>query len=76
MREARLSRGLSLHQVERVCKVRWEFLQAIEQENWDYIPTTEQRRAIRLYGEYLGEVSEAELFVKRVGFWSSSEFSR
>ena len=34
--------------------MRWEFLQAIEQENWDYIPTAEQRRAIRIYGEYLG----------------------
>jgi len=28
--ETRLSQGLALHQVERACKIRWEFLQAIE----------------------------------------------
>jgi CheY-like chemotaxis protein len=54
VRDLRQSRGITLLQAERACNVRWEFLQAIEQENWDYIPTTEQRRAIRLYGEYLG----------------------
>jgi len=54
VRDLRQSRGITLLQAERACNVRWEFLQAIEQENWDYIPLTEQRRAIRLYGEYLG----------------------
>jgi DNA-binding response OmpR family regulator len=54
LREARLSRGLALHQVERVCKVRWEFLQAIEQENFDYVPRLHLRRALKLYTEYLG----------------------
>jgi DNA-binding response OmpR family regulator len=53
VREARLSRGLSLHQVERVCKVRWEFLQAIEQENFSYVPRNELRRALTVYTEYL-----------------------
>jgi DNA-binding response OmpR family regulator len=52
--ETRLSQGLSLHQVERACKIRWEFLQAIEQENWEYVPRTELRRALRSYTEYLG----------------------
>jgi DNA-binding response OmpR family regulator len=52
--ETRLSQGLALHQVERACKIRWEFLQAIEQENWDYVPREELRRALRLYTEYLG----------------------
>jgi DNA-binding response OmpR family regulator len=52
--ETRLSQGLSLHQVERACKIRWEFLQAIEQENWEYVPRTELRRALRAYTEYLG----------------------
>ncbi|HEU5099652.1 MAG TPA: response regulator [Roseiflexaceae bacterium] len=52
--ETRLSQGLSLHQVERACKIRWEFLQAIEQENWDYVPRTELRRALRVYTQYLG----------------------
>jgi len=54
LREARQSRGLALHQVERVCKVRWEFLQAIEQENFDYVPRLQLRRALKVYTEYLG----------------------
>ena len=52
--EARMSQGLALHQVERACKIRWEFLQAIEQENWDYVPREELRRALRVYTSYLG----------------------
>src|SRR6185369_12024554 len=39
----RLSQGLTLHQVERACKIRWEFLQAIEHENWEYVPRKELR---------------------------------
>ncbi|MEP7189966.1 MAG: response regulator [Roseiflexaceae bacterium] len=52
--EARLNQGLALHQVERACKIRWEFLQAIEHENWDYVPREELRRALRGYTAYLG----------------------
>jgi DNA-binding response OmpR family regulator len=52
--EARLSQGLALHQVERACKIRWEFLQAIEHENWDYVPRKELRRALPVYTNYLG----------------------
>src|SRR4051812_14540635 len=52
--EARLSQGLALHQVERACNIRWEFLQAIEHENWDYVPREELRRALRGYTTYLG----------------------
>jgi len=58
--EARLSQGLALHQVERACKVRWEFLQAIEHENWAYVPREELRRALRVYTNYLG-IDLAEL---------------
>jgi DNA-binding response OmpR family regulator len=54
IQEARLRRGFSLHQVERACKVRWEFLQAIEQENFAYVPREELRRALKIYAEYLG----------------------
>jgi DNA-binding response OmpR family regulator len=54
LHEARLRRGFSLHQVERACKVRWEFLQAIEQENFAYVPREELRRALKIYSEYLG----------------------
>ncbi|MFN8501919.1 response regulator [Kouleothrix sp.] len=53
VRAVRLECGLTLHQAERACNVRWEFLQAIEQENWTYIPRRELRRAITLYGEHL-----------------------
>ncbi len=52
--ETRLSQGLALHQVERACKIRWEFLQAIEHENWDYVPRRELRRALPAYTKYLG----------------------
>jgi CheY-like chemotaxis protein/transcriptional regulator with XRE-family HTH domain len=54
IREARLNRGLSLHQIERMCKIRWEFLQAIEQENWSYVPRAQLRIALRDYTSYLG----------------------
>ena len=52
--ETRLSQGLTLHQVERACKIRWEFLQAIEHENWEYVPRKELRRALPAYTKYLG----------------------
>jgi DNA-binding response OmpR family regulator len=52
--ETRMSQGLALHQVERACKIRWEFLQAIEHENWDYVPRKELRRALPAYTKYLG----------------------
>jgi DNA-binding response OmpR family regulator len=52
--QERVSRALTLHQIERATKIRWEFLQAIEQENWSYIPRPELRRAMRGYTEYLG----------------------
>ena len=29
-------------------------MQAIEQENWEYVPHTQLRRALRLYTNYLG----------------------
>lgn len=54
VREAREARGLSLHQIERTCKIRWEFLQAIEQENWSYVPHSQLRVALRTYTDYLG----------------------
>jgi DNA-binding response OmpR family regulator len=52
--ETRLRQGLALHQVERACKIRWEFLQAIEHENWAYVPHKELRRALPVYAKYLG----------------------
>jgi DNA-binding response OmpR family regulator len=52
--DTRMSQGLTLHQVERACKIRWEFLQAIEHENWEYVPRKQLRRALPLYSRYLG----------------------
>jgi Helix-turn-helix domain len=54
IRETRLNQGFALHQVERMCKIRWEFLQAIEHEHWDYVPRDELRRALPAYTKYLG----------------------
>lgn len=54
LRQARQARGLSLLQAERACRVRWEFLQAIEYNNYDYVPRAQLRRAIVAYAGLLG----------------------
>ncbi len=41
--------------------MRWEFLQAIEQENFSYVPRQELRRALKIYAEYL-DMDLRELF--------------
>lgn len=50
---ARQQRNLSLHDAERMCNVRWEFLQAIEQEQFRYLPREELRHALRVYSTLL-----------------------
>ncbi len=54
LREERLRRGVSLYQAEQVCRVRWDYLQAIEQEQWEYVPKARRQSAIRMYAAYLG----------------------
>lgn len=54
LREERLRRGVSLYQAEQVCRVRWDYLQAIEQEQWEYVPRAHRQSAIRAYAAYLG----------------------
>ena len=54
LREERLSRGLSLAQIEHDCKIRWEFLQAIEQENYAYVPRPQLRVILHVYASYFG----------------------
>lgn len=54
LREERLSRGLSLAQIEHDCKIRWEFLQAIEQENYAYVPRPQLRIILQVYASYFG----------------------
>lgn len=51
--EQRKQRGLSLHQIERMCGVRWEFLQALEQENFGYMPRAQLRHALKTYSAFL-----------------------
>lgn len=54
LREERLRRGVSLYQAEQVCRVRWDYLQAIEQEQWEYVPRARRQSAIQAYAAYLG----------------------
>ncbi|RRR76296.1 MAG: response regulator [Candidatus Viridilinea halotolerans] len=51
---ARQQRGLSLHDAGQACGVRWEFLQAIEQEEFGYVPRAELRHALHSYSTLLG----------------------
>ncbi|HMQ35382.1 MAG TPA: helix-turn-helix domain-containing protein, partial [Chloroflexaceae bacterium] len=51
--EARRQRGLSLHDAGRASGVRWEFLQAIEQEEFSYVPRADLRQALRAYSALL-----------------------
>lgn len=54
MRAERQRRGITLLQAERDCRVRWEFLQALEQENWVYLPRQQLRPAALAYSAFLG----------------------
>lgn len=54
LHEVRQAKGLSLHQIERATRVRWDYLQAIEQENFDYIPRPYRRLTLSAYAHYLG----------------------
>jgi CheY-like chemotaxis protein/transcriptional regulator with XRE-family HTH domain len=51
---ARQARGLSLHDAERGCGVRWEYLQAIEREHFEFIPRPELRQTLHSYSSYVG----------------------
>ncbi len=52
--EARRQRRLSLRAAGEACGVRWEFLQAIEREQFSYVPRDELRHALRVYSALLG----------------------
>jgi CheY-like chemotaxis protein len=51
--EARRLRGLSLYDAGQACGVRWEFLQAIEQEQFSYVPRADLRHALHSYSAWL-----------------------
>jgi CheY-like chemotaxis protein/DNA-binding XRE family transcriptional regulator len=52
--EARKQRGMSLYDAGQAVGVRWEFLQAIEQEEFNYIPKADLRQALRAYSGLVG----------------------
>jgi cytoskeletal protein RodZ len=55
LREARTRRKLSLVEVEAETKIRPRYLQAIENEEWEQLPSETYARAfIRTYGRLLG----------------------
>jgi hypothetical protein len=45
---------MSLHDAGQATGVRWEFLQAIEQEEFGYVPRAELRLALRSYSTLVG----------------------
>jgi cytoskeleton protein RodZ len=55
LREARTRRKLSLADIEEATKIRGRYLQAIENDEWDQLPSDTYARAfIRTYGRFLG----------------------
>lgn len=54
LRETRHRQGISLHEAAQKTGVRWEFLQAIEQEEFSFVPRPELRLALKSYSSMLG----------------------
>ncbi|MBX0327895.1 hypothetical protein K2Z83_09435 [Oscillochloris sp. ZM17-4] len=51
---AQIAQPAGLHDAGQACGVRWEFLQAIELEQFSYIPRDKLRVALRSYSDLLG----------------------
>jgi CheY-like chemotaxis protein len=51
--EARRQRGLTLYQAELASHIRWDFLQAIEREYFNYIPRPQLRPVVMRYAAFL-----------------------
>ncbi len=54
LRLAREKRGLSLHQVEDVTKIRARYLRDLENENFDVLPAVYVLGSLKTYAEHLG----------------------
>ncbi len=55
LRQARLQRGLTLEDVFAATRIRRPYLQALEAEDWEALPSAVHARAfLRTYAEYLG----------------------
>ena len=62
LREARLRRGVEFAQVEQATKIRGKYLRAIEDEQFEVLPSeTYVKGFLRTYAEYLG--LEGQLYV-------------
>lgn len=70
LRLARQERNISLYQAERLCQSRWDILQAIEQENWDYAPRQQMRSALISYANLLKV--NLQPYQKQRSSWASS----
>jgi DNA-binding response OmpR family regulator len=53
LNQHRRRRGLTLHQVEEATGVRWEFLQALEQEQFGFMTRVQLRQALFRYSSFL-----------------------
>src|SRR5690606_22670359 len=53
LREAREQRNITMNQAERICQIRWKFLQALEQENYEYLPRGQRRAVLSNYCQFL-----------------------
>jgi DNA-binding response OmpR family regulator len=53
MKQERQARSLSLYQAERLCRIRWDFLQALEQDNSEYVPAALRETALQTYASFL-----------------------
>jgi cytoskeletal protein RodZ len=55
LREARLSRGLSLETVEKIIKIRVKYLKALETDDYSVLPSISYAKGfIKNYSDYLG----------------------
>ncbi len=55
LRKARLARGLTLEEAAAALHIKLPYLQALEEERWDALPSRAQGRGfLRLYADYLG----------------------
>jgi cytoskeleton protein RodZ len=60
LKQAREARQLTLHEIEWATKIRAEFLQALEEDRFDLLPSgTHARGFLRSYARYLGLDADA-----------------
>ena len=64
LRDARLQRGIDLNEVQRVTKIRVQYLRAMEEDQWEAIPSPDDaRNFLATYARFL-DLDEAALLEK------------